>query len=275
MIYPNGRYIKSSPARLFGPAAGLELRLMGGDRYNPFIGSFRSVSSAPDGYGMTTWRPPIKAGSLSAKATGRGQMPGELILALDAVATLLGTGGINAFGSLIVNLTATISGQGGITDAQLQALLELAATITGQGGISGTASGLGALEGVIDGSGGITSTASGIGQLAAIIRGYGELTPEGIRDAIWDAVATEYDTSGTMGAKLNAAGAAGDPWAAIVEGGMTAGDILRVVLSALAGKREGVGTAVESYYGQDGTTIRIEFAHDANNNGTPFIDGAS
>jgi hypothetical protein len=187
---------------------------------------------------------------------------------------LLGQGGLTALGSLIVNLGASLTGTGGITNAQLQALLELAATITGVGGVSATATGIGNAGAGLVGDGGIVSTPSGIGDMAAIIRGYGELTPEGIRDAIWDAVATEYDASGTMGAKLNAAGAAGDPWASVLESGLSAADILRIVLSAVAGRREGIGTATEMYFGQDGTTIRIEFPHDANNNGTPVVDGS-
>lgn len=274
MIYPNGRYIKRSPGRFFGPGAGLELRLRAGDRNNPFAGTCRAVSSAPDGYGMTTSRPPIKAGGMSTKMTGSGGATATLTLALEAVATLVGTGGLTALGSLIASLSATITGQGGVTDAQMQALLELAAIITGQGGISATASGIGDASALVAGQGGIIATASGIGNMAATIRGYGDLTPEGIRDAIWDAVADNYDTAGTMGAQLNAAGAGGDPWASILESGLSAADILRVVLSAVAGKREGIGGPVETYYGQNGTTIRIEFAHDANNNGTPFIDGA-
>jgi hypothetical protein len=228
----------------------------------------------PDGYGMNTWRPPIKAGGLSAKFTGTGGASGSLTLALDAVATLLGEGGLSALGALIVNLGATLTGSGGVTDAQIQALLELSALITGHGGINSTATGTGDAQVNMTGVGNIFVSGTGIGNVTAVIRGYGDLTPEGIRDAIWDAVASEYDQANTMGAKLNAAGASGDPWASVLESGLSAGDILRVVLSAVAGKREGIGSAVETYYGQDGTTIRIEFAHDANNNGTPFIDGS-
>jgi hypothetical protein len=53
---------------------------------------------------------------------------------------------------------------------------------------------------------------------------------------------------------------------------LTAEEIMRVLLAALAGARSGLGSATEEYLAQDGTTPRITFSPDAQGNGTPIID---
>ncbi len=62
-------------------------------------------------------------------------------------------------------------------------------------------------------------------------------------------------------------------WAHALEG-LTAEQIMRVMLAALAGKRQGLGTATEEYMAQDGVTPRITLTADAEGNGTPIINGA-
>lgn len=62
-------------------------------------------------------------------------------------------------------------------------------------------------------------------------------------------------------------------WARAIEG-LTAEQMLRIMLAALAGKRWGLGTATEQYMGRDGVTPRITLTgFDANGNGTPTING--
>ena len=62
-------------------------------------------------------------------------------------------------------------------------------------------------------------------------------------------------------------------WVKPIEG-LTAEEMMRVMLAALAGKREGLGTATERYMARDGVTPRITLVPDANGNGTPIVDGA-
>lgn len=61
-------------------------------------------------------------------------------------------------------------------------------------------------------------------------------------------------------------------WGHALEG-LTAEEMLRVMLAALAGKRAGLGTATEQYMAQDGVTPRITLTPDASGNGTPVING--
>ena len=64
-------------------------------------------------------------------------------------------------------------------------------------------------------------------------------------------------------------------WSHIVET-LTAEEMMRVMLAAMAGKRQGLGTATEQYMGRDGVTPRITLTPtDAAGNGTPSINGAA
>lgn len=210
-LYPNGRHLTKTAGRVFGRTSGSEVYTrMGSSRFNRFLSeTAREESSFPDGYGIKAIVQPRTAGGISTGLTGSGNAGGDAILALELLASILGEGGITADGGLIVNLIATITGSGDISDADMQAFLNLIATITGSGGITATGTGIGDIGAAVSGSGAITSTATGLGDMAATIRGYGDLTPEGLRDAVWNALAAQYNTSDTMGAKLNAAGSGG------------------------------------------------------------------
>lgn len=73
---------------------------------------------------------------------------------------------------------------------------------------------------------------------------------------------------------VNNTAASSAVWAKALEG-LTAEEMLRVMLAALAGKRQGLGTATEQYMARDGTTPRITLAgFDVNGNGTPSVNGA-
>lgn len=77
----------------------------------------------------------------------------------------------------------------------------------------------------------------------------------------------------TLSEGTSVAGIATAVWAEAIEG-LTAEEMMRVMLAALAGKRTGLGTATEFYMAQDGTTPRITFSPDQNGNGDPVIDGS-
>ena len=64
-------------------------------------------------------------------------------------------------------------------------------------------------------------------------------------------------------------------WSKVIET-LSAEEMMRVMLAAMAGKRAGLGTATEQYMGRDGVTPRITLAPtDAAGNGTPTINGAA
>jgi hypothetical protein len=75
----------------------------------------------------------------------------------------------------------------------------------------------------------------------------------------------------TAGGGASPATIAAEVWSTPLET-LTAEEIMRVLLAALAGARSGLGSGTEEYLAQDGTTPRITFSPDAQGNGTPIID---
>lgn len=83
-----------------------------------------------------------------------------------------------------------------------------------------------------------------VGSMAGAVTPFTELSPEGLAGAVWGAIASENNISGTMGAKINAAASAGDPWTAELPGaypegsaGATVSDI-GFLLKVLRNRRE-------------------------------------
>lgn len=165
-----------------------------------------------------SWKPAQTAGRMAAynSVTGRGDISANMLLTLQAIAALSGSGDAAATGGLIVQLLADLSGEGTISDADMKAFLLMIAAIGGEGTIAAAISALAEMDAALTGAGDADGTLTGTGAMSANILAYGELTPEGIRDSIWNALSAQYTAAGTMGEKLNDAGAAGNPWAALL-----------------------------------------------------------
>lgn len=78
-----------------------------------------------------------------------------------------------------------------------------------------------------------------------------------LRDAVWNAIATSYNESGTMGEKLNASGSASNPWIEVIESGLTAAEILRLIAAAVQGNATGLESGSPVFKSIDGATDRI------------------
>jgi hypothetical protein len=175
---------------------------------------------------------------------------------------------------LIVSIAAVLTASGDISSADATALATMVATITGSGDIAAAAAGLADLGAALTGAGVVVAGNTALMDITATIRGYGDLTPEGVRDAVWTAVLANYPDAGTAGLALTNAGAGGNPWSAIIESGLTAEEILRIVAAALAGKVSDAGTGTETFVGLDGTTNRIVSTVDASGNrSSVVVDG--
>ena len=244
-------------------------------------GSMEPKSGVPDGYRPPyCWVLPQAPGALAARNTldGAGGISDADAWAVRlAVAALTGEGGITAAGGLIVQLAAALVGSGTITSANMQAFLAAVAALTGTGGVSDAdLEGFGELVAALTGSGTATgSTATGLGELSADIVSYGELTVEGMRDAVWNALSAQYNTTGTMGEKLNDAGSGSNPWTEVIEGSYTAAELLRIIAAAVAGVLSGAATTTITIQGVDGATDRIVATVDTDGNRTGItLDGS-
>lgn len=155
-----------------------------------------------------------KGGELSATThiRGEGVVSGSLTLGKNMEANLSGSGSLSASMSLITSLTAALSGSGSLSGS-LSLTLSLAASLIGTGSLSAALSLLIELEANLSSVGILSGNLKGTADLAAdIYVNQSEATVQQIVDAVWNALAADYNTSGTMGEKLNGAGSAGDPW---------------------------------------------------------------
>ena len=164
---------------------------------------------------------PTPVGVLNCALSGSGMINANIFSFIQAAAALTGNGTLTATGQQAINAAASLSGSGNITNAQLQAIATLAAAMTGSGNIttanlalaivivanlsgSGTISNAtwtapGFLTTNLSGNGTITTTETAIGELQANITSFSTLSPQSLADAVWNAVAANYTTPGTMG----------------------------------------------------------------------------
>jgi hypothetical protein len=140
-------------------------------------------------------------------------MTGGGALGMNIESTIDGLGEIQSANlGLILSAVATISGIGGLS-ADVVGALEASATLAGEGDFTAS---LGALAGAIatlSGEGALTGDTTAKGHLTAdIYVNQSTATVNELVAGVWNALASEFNTSGTMGQKLNGAGSAGDPW---------------------------------------------------------------
>jgi hypothetical protein len=251
----------------------------GGSQRNIYSGDydlgFDQKSQIPLGY-----NPPycytiaLRGGGMATfrTITGSGEITlGTLVGGVNITSTLTGSGEItNAAGSLIVSGLADLVGTGAITGS-LIGIATATATLAGQGDITAALGALGNLTSAIIGTGTITTSITATGTMTADIGGEGDaVTPASVAAAVWEAVASAYNTAGTMGNKLNSAGAAGDPWGTSLPGTYssgTAGYILgtlsgptyaqaQLILKILRNKTvTDPDTGIMTVYEDDGATV--------------------
>lgn len=94
--------------------------------------------------------------------------------------------------------------------------------------------------------------------------------PSGTPDSAWEWHAEDGSADAMVDNMADTMPAA--IWQRTLEG-LTAEQMMRIMLAALAGKRQGLGTATEQYLAQDGTTPRITLTPDASGNGAPTLNG--
>jgi len=180
-----------------------------------------------------------KGGLLSATTTlngGSGLTLGSLALGKDLSTTISGTGELaDSSLSLITSMAAAITALGVISGASLVGSVSLACSITSSGDISGSLGLISSMVSALIGSGDITSNLRGTSSLEAdIFVNQSEATTQELAAAVWNALTSDFNASGTMGEAMAAAGSAGDPWITNLPGAYgsgSAGHILGNLLS--------------------------------------------
>jgi hypothetical protein len=107
------------------------------------------------------------------------------------------------------------------------------------------------------GEGFIDADITAAGRMSATLDAGARPSAFDIAQEVWQAQATSYNAAGTMGEKLNDAGSAGNPWTTVIEDGMTAEEILKLILSVTSGDATGMEGATVTFKSQDGTKNRL------------------
>jgi hypothetical protein len=224
------------------------------------------VQSFPPGYKHPS------AWFLAPKSGGIGSRRGDPI---QLTANAPAEAGMEIAGTAGVSLGATGSGEL-VSDGSGTATLTLTVAAAIEGAIDGSGTALfsisatAAIDALAEVSGSAVismvaqSSIEGLGEISGHSLPYTDLSPQSLADAVWAANAAQSNASGTMGEKLNAAGAGGDPWAVtdldLYDEG-TAGSMLALAKAILESDKVFIpgttpGTGTLHFYAR-GTTVDI------------------
>ena len=100
-------------------------------------------------------------------------------------------------------------------------------------------------------------------------------TASGVQEGTASGVVLSVDTAliaGTASGPSGGAASAEEVWESFaLEAGLTPGAVLRIVMAAVAGRTEGVGTDTERYFSVDGSKPRLTVTFDARSNRTIIL----
>lgn len=213
-LWPNGRYMTCSTYKGYGVAPGLDASIKAnGDRSNRFL-ALNKTASTPDGYGIKTFIPPVRAGSMAALKSvssldgSADMLQGGPMEGAALVAEMTGTSGL----SLVVGLegnTAVVTLTGN------NMLLRLTVGLNGEGSFSLTGTNNLAMIVPFEGAGSVVTMGVGATDLRGLLSMQGEwtpfteLSPEGLANAVWSSLVSQYQVDGTMGKALGTASSGG------------------------------------------------------------------
>lgn len=191
------------------------------------VAGLSKKSGVPDGYSNPyAYSMPVKEGGMSCfrGIIGLGEVKETTNLTRAKTfptTTIIGSGTIHEPSlTLLVQLACEINGFGEITDGSvLKAIANMSAELEGHGEIidSSILSLIAWCTAECIGTGDIEATMKGIAYMETVIKSYGDLSVEGLRDAVWTAIASKYVNPLTMGGKLNSAAVGGVDYDALAE----------------------------------------------------------
>jgi hypothetical protein len=272
----NTTLLAQMPLRHLGGAVGT-LRPMWGrtDLRNQSVGEGipSKLAGIPSGHlAPSSWTLPYKPGAMSSFTNLVVTVtPGTLNLAA----------GRNISGDTTVTITVNpadgqlIVSAVGSTSITFNLAANLAGALSASGSTSFSFTVNNATLGAIVDAVGATlvqfsasATPRATGNLSGDITPFTELSPQSLSAAVWEALASAYNTPGSMGEKLNDAGSAANPWTEVIDGTYTASDLLKLISASAAGELAGSPSGPILIKSVNGTTVRITATVDANGNRT-------
>lgn len=205
-----------------------------------FVTLVKTAAKPRGYYGSGCYALPSVAGEMSMYATGSCSVTANLFAGRLMEVSLSGSGDFTASAALVASMVAALTGSGGLA-ASIVGLLNASASMTGSGDMSASATGIANPTASLTGSGGLAAAIAALGSMSVNMTVVGTgLTVTAIVDGVWNANAASYNTSGTMGQKLNSAGGSADPLTNPVPGSYapgTAGFVLGTNLDAAVSSR--------------------------------------
>lgn len=166
-----------------------------------------------------------KAGGLSTfyQLNGSGTLSASAQQGINLLSDMIGEGTLVSNLSLVVSLVSSMAGIGGLS-ASMVGTINMSASLIGSGDMEGGLSLLANCIANMTGTGSVTSALRGDMYMSAdIYVSQAEASVQEMVYAVWNAIASSFNESGTMGNKLNGAGSAGDPWSTDLDSYTTAG----------------------------------------------------
>lgn len=226
----NGSFLYLTPGRLTGSfdgrpgswqKGGLRNRFAGG--FSGTFGAYPSGGNHPNAYVL-----PQKPGAISSYTRSNGALtPGTNTLVPAVPMSVNTSGSITVTAAVldqIISLVSNLSGNISVTTAQLSAAAGIA--VSASGAISLTSAQLGAIISMICSPTGAISPAANmtaLANLSSTIGGPTPLSPEGLAQAVWNALTATYQAPGSMGEAVGNAGAGANPWDELLSASTTDG----------------------------------------------------
>lgn len=281
--YRNGhspfRHRSGALVSIYSGGPALRNGYLPGRLHNWNVHTTRDVALPNGNLHPQSWMLPRTGGGMSMRVWGDGDLSADLIPTYPMTIDFTGAGDFAATAGLIVSMLCAMTGSGSMT-ATITGLLNASVDFTGDGDMAAAVHGIADMVVDMLGAGDLDATISAYGnmELDIVVTGTG-LTTANVGQAVWSALAASNNDAGTMGEKLNDAGSASNPWTEVLESGMTAAEILRVILSGVAGDCEvtdnGNGTYTIAFKSVDGTITRITgLANAAGERSGTTLDGS-
>jgi hypothetical protein len=219
------------------------IRGLGGLTANTFLGYYCLADLS--GSGEITIASLSGAVRFIANLLGEGTLEANQSILAWSAALLEGISSLEGEMDLPIGLAVDLIGGGEITNATMVGLAILLAGLSGDGTLEADFRAMAQLTGGLSGDGDLVNPVLkaiawclanlvGAGEVESSLRGdsfmeanitsAGELvTAQSCAVAVWNALASAYNESGTMGARLNDAGSASNPWAETLPGSYISG----------------------------------------------------
>lgn len=293
MLLNNFSVLNSNPGRSIGGFSNLYSIFKAGTMYNWYVGNHLISNETNKDSFPTGTNPPYSyilgnngcLLSSTTTITGTCSITSRAISGKSIESTMVGTSSMENNLFLIVAMACNILASSSI-DGSLSGKIQLASELAGLGNLEGSLNLISQIVCEINASSSISGDCKGTASMQAdLYVNQSQASTIQIVDAVWNALASEFNSAGTMGSKLNSSASAGDPWSTELPGGyeegsagniignnlsnspptvseiMAAGDIdglsleeaLKICLAALAGKLSGI----------PGSTITIRAADDS------------